>query len=533
MGDLLPAWLLFLAFSILVVHICQLLVEQAAGSIDAFERRSQFTRASLCIGALVWCLDALGLFLYQNMTQGGARLAPAIFSLMVMILSARAAIPSLVVTRHRPRILGAGGLLALGMLLGHYLQVSALGRPTGEIRWQAVLLAFLIATGMAGGLALRHRSARLRAFKGGFRPLSWWDKVLGGLVILPLHACLTASVPLAFPATRGASAEALPVLLALVLFGVMLAASRVADLTAEGQRRRMLDRALSLVRSVNGLPLEQSATSLPLIAERIPVLLGVPGLRMHFQPIVPVHLGGGGIRFEALLRVEDPDLGKVNPELVFLACERKGCTEWADRQVLIFALEASRPWALEPACAGISVNLAPLTLLAEDFPSWVQARMDRLGLPVGWLHLEITEHAMIAASEGLVDAILRLREIGVGVVMDDFGAGFSSLGVLVELPLTGVKLDRALIAHLAVNRDRQALVRHLCCMLRDLRLKVTVEGVESETDLCFLQCHGADSLQGYHLAKPMPPDLVPTWLGRVEATTRAELPRGCPIADPA
>jgi len=119
---------------------------------------------------------------------------------------------------------------------------------------------------------------------------------------------------------------------------------------------------------------------------------------------------------------------------------------------------------------------------------------------------------MIAASEDLVGVLRGLLDIGVGVVMDDFGAGFSSLGILVDLPLEGIKFDRALITNLVVDPDRQTLLRHLCAMARDLGVSVTVEGIEREEDLVMVRMHGANRVQGYLLARPMPEDAVGAWL---------------------
>lgn len=523
-----PAWLLFLGFSILVVHVCQRMVEQAALAIEELERKAHFGRSSLCIGGLVWSLDALGLFLYQDMAPRGARLAPAIFSLMAMVLAARVCIPALVTTRNRFRILGAGALLSVGMLVGHFLQVSAMGKPTGEIRWWPALLACLIATALAGGLALRHRSARLRAMDGVFRPFTWSDKAIGGLVILPLHFCLTESVPLAPPLSGAPVGEALPVLLALVLFGVMIAAYRFSDAAVEARRQRILNRALAMVRSVRDLPDDVDAQRLALIAERLDGLFAEDHLEMHYQPIVPISSWASGIRFEALLRVEDPDLGRVNPELVFLACERMGRTDWADRRVLHHVLTDSRDWPHRPTlCSGVSVNVAPDTLLAPDFIAWLAGELEGQAFPYGWLQLEITEHAMISASDDLVGVLRGLLNIGVGVVMDDFGAGFSSLGILVDLPLKGIKFDRALITNLVADPDRQTLVRHLCAMARDLKVAVTIEGIERGDDLATVRMYGADSVQGYLLARPMPRKDVLGWL-----RTREPQPEGAWVIAP-
>jgi len=303
------------------------------------------------------------------------------------------------------------------------------------------------------------------------------------------------------------------VLLALVVFGSMMAAYRLSDVAAEARRQRVLNRAFAMMRSVRDLPQDDDAQRLSLIAERIDGLLAEGSLVMHYQPIVPLCGAGVGIRFESLLRVKDPDLGPLNPELVFLACERMGRTAWADRRIIRHVLEASRAWRSSgERCAGVSVNVAPDTILVQDFVPWLARELGRHALPPGWLQLEITEHAMISASDDLVGDLKALLGIGVGVVMDDFGSGFSSLGILVDLPLQGIKLDRALITNLSVDQDRQTLLRHLCSMARDLRVGVTVEGIERGDALEMVRKHGADFAQGYFLARPMSARDVKAWL---------------------
>jgi EAL domain-containing protein (putative c-di-GMP-specific phosphodiesterase class I) len=247
--------------------------------------------------------------------------------------------------------------------------------------------------------------------------------------------------------------------------------------------------------------------------ERLPALLAPGAIELHFQPICPIQRPCGGIRFEALLRMKDQDLGEIHPELFFLACERVGKAALADRAVIVHALNCSVPWAYSGiGCRGISVNVAPSTLLEPGFAPWLGALMRERNWPTGWLELEITEHALISQAGPLVRILKQLRIQGVAVVMDDFGSGFSSLTALADLPIRGIKCDRAFVSGIARAPERQILLHHICMMGKELGLSVTVEGVETADDLGIVCKEGAGSVQGYVFARPMPHDQVPGWL---------------------
>ena len=121
-------------------------------------------------------------------------------------------------------------------------------------------------------------------------------------------------------------------------------------------------------------------------------------------------------------------------------------------------------------------------------------------------------YALMAASSGLAEVLRQLQALGVDEVMDDFGTVFSSLGVLVDLPVYGIKCDRSFVRTLEQDGNRQVLLRHLSAMARDLRLHLTVEGVETAAALAIVRSHGADTVQGYVYAKAMAPAQVPRWL---------------------
>jgi EAL domain-containing protein (putative c-di-GMP-specific phosphodiesterase class I) len=501
---------LFFLFSSFVVYICQRLVEQAAIAIEPMERRSAFIRTSCSIGFLTWSLDAAGQFMYPEIITRECQLPQAMVALLVMILGGLIAIPEITNTRHRRVIILASLILALTMLVGHVLLFLSFGSFAGEIRWSWMLTSIAITIGIATVLSLRHRSERLRAFHGGFRPLSWWENLLAGATIIPLHCFLAASIPLV-PENQGKGhGEAL---LVFVLLGVLVALLNLYTSKMETDRRKLLERAHARLRVLPDVPGMSEGQQLSLIAERLSVLLTPENLQFHFQPIMPIKAGGSGIRFEALLRINDRQLGQINPEMFILACARVGRQIEADRMIILRALEISRDWLVQvPCCAGISVNVAPDTIYDFGFVTWLEAEMMRYAIPLNWLKLEITEHSMISTTPGFAEQLYDLRTLGVGVMLDDFGTGFSSLGVISNLPLEGLKIDRSLTQRLEENRSSQKLLKHLSAMGKDLGLQVTVEGAETMEQLAIICRCRVDSVQGYIFAKPLAPEMVPAWI---------------------
>ena len=157
------------------------------------------------------------------------------------------------------------------------------------------------------------------------------------------------------------------------------------------------------------------------------------------------------------------------------------------------------------------MNVAPATLLDPGFASWLQAELLQRALPGGALKLELTEHALIASGPRMVESIQRLQSIGVGVLMDDFGAGYSSLGMLADLPIAGIKCDRLFVRQLAQDPRRQSLLRHMGALANEFGLSVVVEGVETPAELQTVVASGIATIQGYVFCKAMPAADVPQW----------------------
>lgn len=510
--------LLFIAFATLVVHVSQRLIERTTLVIDPAGRKSAIIRTALCVGALAWALDLAGLFLFAEFHAQSADLLPVCLALILLIASAWWAVPLLSNTRSsRPVALAAVGLTG-GICVSHLMLMNAVGAWVGDVRWKALTVAAGATSLVITWLALQHRAAQLRSIQGAYEPTSWLVKILSSVLLLPIYVALVNAFPIT-PTLREAPASGLAVLTVLVLSGVAFSVDQMFKLRDEEKREQAATLALAASRRVDPPAADGKGYLLALIAERLPALLSDSSMELHFQPICSIRSDQRTARFEALLRVSDRDLGRIHPELFFLACERARKTSWADRLLLLQALETSVSWlGAESGCEGISVNMAPATLLEDDFVTWLEDRMTAQPWPPGWLQLEITEHALIAEAPRLAHILRHLKQLGIRIAMDDFGAGFSSLTALADLPIHVIKCDRAFVKDLSQDAARQMLLRYICEMGKGLGLIVTIEGIETEAELAIARQKGAESVQGYLLGRPMPAAQVPAWLHAWQST---------------
>ncbi|WKB52198.1 bifunctional diguanylate cyclase/phosphodiesterase [Eleftheria terrae] len=187
-------------------------------------------------------------------------------------------------------------------------------------------------------------------------------------------------------------------------------------------------------------------------------------------------------------------------------------------------------WALREACATalgwqnrgggplrIAVNLSPRQLEAGDPVQEVSDALAATGLPAQLLELEITESAVVRDTQRAAFMLQRLRALGVGVAIDDFGVGYSSLSYLQELPVDKFKIDRSFVARLRDEQSDGRLVRALIAMAHSLGVRIVAEGVETELQLDFLKAHHCNEAQGYLLGKPMPASQFDALLGQQPA----------------
>lgn len=239
----------------------------------------------------------------------------------------------------------------------------------------------------------------------------------------------------------------------------------------------------------------------------------------YFQPIVD--LARGQIAgFEALARWLDPERGLVPPDAFIPVAEESGHISRIGELVLEMACREAAGW---PQVAArdlvVNVNVSARQFDDEHFADNVLKTLRASGLAPHRLCLEITETAFATDEHAVLQALRTLRDAGVGVALDDFGIGYSSLGSLRRLPFTSVKIDRSFIS--AHSSDEYAgiadesIVQMIVALARTRKLWIAAEGVETAAQFDTSRELGCTHAQGYFIARPMAPDAVAPWLRNV------------------
>lgn len=237
-------------------------------------------------------------------------------------------------------------------------------------------------------------------------------------------------------------------------------------------------------------------------------------LEVHYQPQFDIAtLEPCGL--EALVRWREDDGTLVMPGEFIPIARRHGLKPALTRLVLeracrdnVALIRAGFP------ALPVAVNVSANTVNDPAFLPLVQATLAATGLPPRLLEIEITEDISLGASPQTLRNALDLIGSGVQLVMDDYGAGFSSLKHLKQLRFGKIKLDRGFISALPQSVEDQSIVRATLMMTREMRIPLLAEGVESEEQLDYLRAHGCEMGQGYWYARPMPFEQLVAFLRR-------------------
>ncbi|QQE65388.1 hypothetical protein GFS31_20760 [Leptolyngbya sp. BL0902] len=227
-------------------------------------------------------------------------------------------------------------------------------------------------------------------------------------------------------------------------------------------------------------------------------------LLLHYQPQVDLATGNV-VQMEALLRWHHPQLGLVSPPAFIPLAEETGLIIPIGEWVLRSACAQAMAWQRQIGCPiRIAVNLSARQLQHPDLVAVVASVLKDTGLPPQDLELEITETTAMKDVEASIRRLLALQRLGVRISMDDFGTGYSCLSYLKQIPLTGLKIDRAFVKDLPTNAADQAMVQAITAMAQGLGLSVVAEGVETLEQMTYLRRYHCYVMQGYLLGKPLP-----------------------------
>jgi diguanylate cyclase (GGDEF)-like protein/PAS domain S-box-containing protein len=225
---------------------------------------------------------------------------------------------------------------------------------------------------------------------------------------------------------------------------------------------------------------------------------------VHYQPQMCLR-SGAMLGAEALLRWDNPALGKVPPNVFVPLAEEYGL------------ITAIGEWVLETVCAQIrcwqdaglgaikvAVNLSASQFAQDRTVQFVEATLAANGIAAGCLGIEITEGTVMGDPHKAALALGRLKDIGVGISLDDFGTGYSSLSYLKRFPIDVLKIDKSFVDDVTSSADDAAIALSVISLAHNLNMRVIAEGVETRAQLAFLTEHGCDEMQGYLFSRPVP-----------------------------
>ncbi|MGA2530358.1 MAG: EAL domain-containing protein [Acidimicrobiales bacterium] len=241
------------------------------------------------------------------------------------------------------------------------------------------------------------------------------------------------------------------------------------------------------------------------LLEELREAIEVGQLVLHYQPQLDLR-SGQILAVEALIRWAHPRLGLIPPSK-FLPLAEEASLMWPiTKWVFEEAVSQCAAWRITGHGLSVSVNVSSTNLLEPGFAEVVRQQLEHYDLPPSALVLEVTETCLITEFERSRLVIEDLRDLGVVVSIDDFGAGVTSLAYLSSLAVGELKLDRSFILGLAggeTDRDMD-LVRSTIDLGHAMGLRIVAEGIEDDVTLSLLAQLGCDLAQGYCISRPMP-----------------------------
>lgn len=228
-------------------------------------------------------------------------------------------------------------------------------------------------------------------------------------------------------------------------------------------------------------------------------------LEVHVQPCFDLATGTL-TRAEALVRWRHPVRGLLQPGQFIPLAETTGTIRSVTRVVLARSLDLAVEWRAAGQEIAVAVNVSAHDVNDPDFVEHVVHELAVRDLPGRLLVLELTETALLADPEAAYEGLQRLAARGVGIAVDDFGAGYASLLYLRRYPISVLKLDRSLVHGLTVSATDAALMRWTVEMAHSLGVTCVAEGVEDAGTVEALVGLGCDEAQGFYLHPPVPPE---------------------------
>jgi EAL domain-containing protein (putative c-di-GMP-specific phosphodiesterase class I) len=243
--------------------------------------------------------------------------------------------------------------------------------------------------------------------------------------------------------------------------------------------------------------------------------VGVGLQKRQFEPFFQpkIELATGQVKsLETFARWRHPEHGLLGPSAFIDALVQNNRVDFLDWTMLELSVERCRQFHDKGIPISISLNLAPETLANANFIRQVQSTMKRHGVLPDYLTFEMTESSILNFDADFIERLVRLRMMGFGLAIDDYGTGRSNLQLLARIPFSELKIDRSFVDGASKKRPLGTVLKSCLGLAHSLdRMSVAV-GVETRQDWDFLQSLGCTYAQGYHIANPMAAEDFPGWL---------------------
>lgn len=244
-----------------------------------------------------------------------------------------------------------------------------------------------------------------------------------------------------------------------------------------------------------------SNCELELLSEFRAALLDDGQIRAWYQPKSDPQ-NGRVLGYEALVRWQHPTRGLLLPGDFLATVQSAGLLPELTVRVLTQSIAFLSELLADGQQLHIAVNLGAPDLLDVDLPRTVARLLATYDVPAQHLRFEVTESVVMSDPDRIIATLLSLRTLGVGLSLDDYGTGLSSLGYLRLLPVDELKIDRSFVKDLLSDPSCALIVSSTIGLAHDLCLQVVAEGVEDQPTMDALATAGCDTIQGWHTGRP-------------------------------
>jgi len=215
---------------------------------------------------------------------------------------------------------------------------------------------------------------------------------------------------------------------------------------------------------------------------------------------------------EALMRWNRPESGNVPPEIFIDVAEMTGQIDPLTRFAFHRALRQLAEWPKSLSKLGVAVNVTPSIICNAEIIEAIRGAAGLWSIDLTRVTVEVTENALMVDRERSHRVLTELRDLGARISIDDFGTGYSSLSYLKQVPADELKIDKSFVMNMHADEGDRKIVQQIIALGHAFGLSVVAEGVETAETAERLVEMGCDYAQGFHYAKPLPPQELPGWI---------------------